>query len=155
MPRTSSGANRPDPRMKTPTADASSIGFPDQLMNIVDDDASVRRALRRLLDSIGIRSEGYDSAQAYLDSVDLELADCLLLDLHLPEMSGIELLEHLTEVAPNIPVVCMTGRHQPDLERRVSAAGGRPYLRKPFDQAELFDALSTVVGVSIPSSADR
>ena len=131
------------------------MGFSHKIVNIVDDDASVRRALKRLLDSIGLRSEGYDSAQAYLDSADLELADCLLLDLHLPQMSGIELLDHLTEVAPNVPVVCMTGRHQADLEERASGGGERPYLRKPFDQAELFDALSTVMGVSIPSSTGR
>lgn len=124
----------------------------DQLVNIVDDDASVRRALRRLLDSVGLRSEGYHSAQAYLDSVDLELADCLLLDMHLPGMSGIELLEHLTGVAPGLPVVCMTGRHEADLDKRALHAGGCPCLRKPFDQAELFDALSTVMRVPIPSS---
>ena len=144
-------ANRPEPHKKTSTDDASTMR---SSVDIIDDDASVLRALRRLLVSVGIRSEGYRSAQAYLDSVDLELADCLLLDMHLPGMSGIELLEHLRKVAPRLPVICMTGRHQAELEKRASDAGGCPFLRKPFDQAELFDALSTA-GVSIPSSADR
>lgn len=147
-------ANRPEPHKGTSTDDASTMRSSDQIVDIIDDDASVRRALGRLLGSVGLRSEGYDSAQAYLDSVDLEIADCLLLDMHLPRMSGIELLEHLREVAPKLPVVCMTGRHQADLEKRASDAGGCPYLRKPFDQTELFDALSAV-GISIPSSAGR
>ena len=137
--------------VKKAAAGAPRISVSDVLVSIVDDDASVRRALERLLASVGLRSVGYGSAGNYLESADVEVGDCLLLDLHLPGMSGIELLEHLSGVAPNLPVICMTGRHQPELEQRATAAGARPCLRKPFDQAELFDALSTVMGVFIPS----
>ena len=128
---------------------APPIGALDQLVTVIDDDLSVRRGLRRLLASVDLRSECYGSARSYLESADLELSDCLLLDLYLPEMSGIELLEHLTEVAPNLPVICMTGRDEPELEQRASGEGAWPCLRKPFDQAELFEALSTLMGVSI------
>ena len=114
-------------------------------MDIVDDDESVRRALWRLLNSVGVESRTYGSARSYLDSTDLESTDCLLLDLHLPEMSGIELLEHLSEVAPNLQVICMTGRDEPEVEQRLAAAGIRGCLRKPFDQADLFAALSLVM----------
>jgi len=125
------------------------IGAFDQLVTVIDDDVSVQRALRRLLASVDLRSECYGSARTYLESADLDLTDCLLLDLYLPEMSGIELLEHLTEVAPNLPVICMTGRDEPELEQRATREGAGPCLRKPFDEAELFEALSTLIYVSV------
>ena len=125
------------------------------LVSIVDDDPSVRRALQRLLASVGLRSVNYSSADSYLESADLEVADCLLLDLHLPGMSGIELLEHLSGVAPNLPVICMTGREEPEIEQRVAAVGAQWSLHKPFDQAELFEALSMVMDVSIYWETER
>ena len=127
---------------------APHAGVSDRGVDIVDDDESVRRALWRLLNSVGVRSRTFDSACSYLDSADLESADCLLLDLHLPGMSGIELLEHLSEVAPTLHVICMTGRDEPEVKQRLAAAGIRGCLRKPFDQAELFAALSLVMAES-------
>lgn len=135
--------------MKRPAVVAPGTGVSDRLVNIVDDDESVRRALARLLNSVGLRSVSYSSAGAYLGSGDLESADCLLLDLHLPEMSGIELLEHLREVAPNLPVICMTGRDEPEIKQRLAAVGAPPCLRKPFDEGELFRALATVARISV------
>ncbi len=115
------------------------------MVDIVDDDESVRRALWRLLNSVGVQSRTFGSARAYLESAELESADCLLLDLHLPEMSGLELLEQLRKIAPDLHVICMTGRDELELEGRLAAAGVRGCLRKPFDQAELFAALSLVL----------
>ena len=128
---------------------AQRIDAPDLLVDIVDDDASVRRALGRLLNSVGLGSRSYDSARIYLESGDQERAACLLLDIHLPDMSGIELLERLSKVAPALPVICMTGRDEPEMEPRLTAAGAVPCLRKPFDQAELFEALSCAMGVLV------
>jgi len=124
------------------------VGVFDQLVDIVDDDVSVRSALWRLLNSVGVESRNFGSARSYLDSVELESAACVLIDLHLPEMSGIELLEHLSEVVPTLQVICMTGRDEPEIEQRLAAAGIRGCLRKPFDQAELFSALSLVMADS-------
>ena len=121
------------------------VGVSDRVVDIVDDDESVRRALWRLLNSVGVQSRTFGSARSYLDSADLESAACVLIDLHLPEMSGIELLEHLGEVAPNLQVICMTGRDEPEVEQRLAASGIMGCLRKPFDQAELFAALSLVL----------
>ena len=122
----------------------------DRVVHIVDDDDAVRRALRRLLTSVGLRSAGYASARSYLESAVLESAVCLLLDIHLPEISGIELLERLKEEAPNLPVICMTGRDEPEIERRVAAAGARACLKKPFDQAQLFKVMAMEADVTIP-----
>ena len=119
-------------------------------VDIVDDDASVRKALGRLLNSVGLVFRAHDSAKAYLESADREAAACLLLDIHLPEMSGIELLEHLSEVAPDLSVICMTGRDEPDIEDRVRAVGACACLRKPFDEGELFEAISLSSEISIP-----
>ncbi len=128
---------------KDKSVGAPHAGVSDRGVDIVDDDESVRRALWRLLNSVGVESRTYGSARSYLDSADWESADCLLLDLHLPEMSGIELLEHLSEVAPSLHVICMTGRDEPEVEQRLAAAGISGCLRKPFDQAELFAALAS------------
>ena len=133
---------------KDESVGASHAGVSDRGVDIVDDDESVRRALWRLLNSVGVRSRTYSSARNYLDSADLEHADCLLLDLHLPEMSGIELLEHLREVVPTLQVICMTGRDEPEVEQRLAAAGISECLRKPFDQSELFAALASVLAGS-------
>ncbi len=119
-------------------------------VDIVDDDPSVRKALGRLLKSGGLVIRAYDSAKAYLESADREAAACLLLDIHLPEMSGIELLEHLSEVAPDLSVICMTGRDEPDIEDRVRVVGARACLRKPFDEGELFKAISQSSAFLIP-----
>ena len=127
---------------------ASHAGASDRVVDIVDDDESVRKALWRLLNSVGVRSRTYGSARSYLDSADLYAADCLLLDLHLPEMSGIELWEHLSEVAPTLHVIFMTGRDQPKVEERLAAMGMTRLLRKPFDQTELFAALALVMAGS-------
>jgi FixJ family two-component response regulator len=147
--RSENGVKEPQRLMKEEAAGVPRISVSDVLVSIVDDDASVRRALERLLTSVGLRSVSYGSVRDYLESADLEVGGCLLLDLHLPEMSGMELIEHLSGVAPNIPVVCMTGRDEPEIERLLSALEPQPLLRKPFDQAELFKALSMVMGVSI------
>jgi FixJ family two-component response regulator len=133
---------------KDKSVDAPHTGVSDRGVDIVDDDESVRRALWRLLNSVGVESRTYGSARSYLDSADWESADCLLLDLHLPEMSGIELVEHLRGVAPNLHVICMTGRDEPEVGQRLAAAGISGCLRKPFDQAELFAALASVMAGS-------
>ena len=133
-------------------AAAALIGDVHRLVHVVDDDASVRKALGRLLASVGIRVASYESARRYLELVDVQQMDCLVLDLHLPGMSGIELLEHLRAIAPELPVVCMTGAHVPDLAERLVAAGEPRCLRKPFDESELFDAIAAVTGVEVPGA---
>ena len=138
--------------MTDATARGAPVGDVITLVDVVDDDASVRKALTRLLASVGIRVTSHDSARRYLESVDIQRADCLVLDLHLPGMSGIELLEHLREIAPALPVVCMTGGHAPDLAERLVAAGEPQCLRKPFDESELFDAIAAVTGAAIPGA---
>ena len=147
------GGKREGPLRKAAAAGTTETGSSPRVVDIVDDDPSVRRALTRLLSSVRLRSRGYGSARVYLESADRESTACLLLDVHLPGMSGIELLEHLSELTPALPVICVTGRGEPDVEQRVSAVGSFGCLRKPFDEAELFEAITKSSGIPIPSAS--
>jgi len=74
-----------------------------RLVSIVDDDASLRRSLRNLLMSVGLRVETFESAEAFLDSVHRENTGCMVLDLRMPGMSGLDLLRHLAARGTRIP----------------------------------------------------
>lgn len=121
----------------------------DGLVAIVDDDLSVRRALARLLTSVGVRNEVHGSGLEFLDSPALHDADCLLLDLHLAGMSGAEVLEGVRVTASKLPVILMTGRYGVDFAEKALGAGVSALLRKPFSEEELFDALAEATGKSV------
>lgn len=129
---------------------APRFGSPHLRIDIVEEDSSLRRALGRLLNCVGLRSSGYASAHAYLEAGDMASAACLLLDLHTPGLSGVELVEHLSETTPSLPVICMVHRDEPGVQRRLSSLGVVRCLRKPFDQTELFQAISNVTTFLLP-----
>ena len=110
---------------------------------IVDDDASVRKALARLLRAHGFDTVTHDSGREFLDSSTLHDVECLLLDVHMPRMSGIEVLEEVRVAATKLPVVLMTGRYEVDFAQRSLDAGASAFLRKPFDEAGLLEAINT------------
>ena len=110
---------------------------------IVDDDASVRKALSRLLRSHGFDTVTHDSGREFLDSATLHDVECLLLDMHMPGMSGIEVLEEVRVAATKLPVVLMTGRYDVDFAQRSLDAGASAFLRKPFDEVGLLEAINT------------
>jgi len=119
------------------------------LIAIVDDDLSVRQALERLLGSVGIRTVGHGSGLDFLESPALHDADCLLLDLHLPGMSGSEVLGEVQVTSSKLPVVLMTGRYDRDFAQKALAAGASGFLSKPFSGESLFEALSTATGKKV------
>lgn len=121
----------------------------DGVVAVVDDDPSVRRALRRLLKAVGITADVHASGPEFLASPALHDADCLLLDVHMPEMTGREVLEEIRVASSKIPVVLMTGRYDVDFADRALAAGASAFLRKPFSDRELFDAIGEATGSSI------
>jgi FixJ family two-component response regulator len=116
------------------------------LVAVIDDDASVRRALVRLLASMDVRAEAHASGPAFLASRALHDTDCLLLDVHMPRMSGMEVLEQVREAATKVPVVLMTGRYDPAFAERSLAAGAAAFLRKPFDEGDLISAIERATG---------
>jgi FixJ family two-component response regulator len=108
---------------------------------IVDDDASLRRALARLLRTAGWRTVTFASAEAFLHN-DLQMPlDCLVLDVWLPGMSGVALLEHLETLGNTLPVILITGRDDVQLRQRAAQLGAVAYLPKPLDEQDLLLAL--------------
>jgi FixJ family two-component response regulator len=115
---------------------------------IVDDDASLLRALRRLLDATGFRVEAFSSAEAFLGSRHHGGADCLVLDVHLGGLSGLDLQEHLATSGIRTPVVIITAHDDPPTRDRARRAGVVEYLRKPFDDDALIAAIHRAIGDS-------
>jgi len=113
---------------------------------VVDDDASVRRALQRLLRAAGFAVETFATAREFLDAGHWAQTACLVLDIHLPGMSGFELQEHLAVTGTPIPIVFITAHDEATTRERASRAGAVGYLRKPFDQDMLMEAIGRAIG---------
>jgi FixJ family two-component response regulator len=108
---------------------------------IVDDDAAVQRALRRLLCATGWHTVIFSSAEAFLQTGTQAAPDCLVLDVWLPGMTGVELLEHLVAMGSTLPAVIITGRDDLQMRMRAMQAGAVAYLLKPLDGQDLRQAL--------------
>ena len=113
---------------------------------VIDDDASVRRALQRLLQSAGFTVETFATAREFLDADYGTQTACLVLDVHLPGMSGLQLQEYLAASGVPIPIVFITAYDDVSTRERVNRAGAVGYLRKPVDQDTLIEAMSRAIG---------
>ena len=112
-----------------------------QIVAVVDDDDSLRRSLRNLLGSVGFHAETFPTAEAFLRSIHHEQTACLVLDLRMPGMNGLDLLRHLAATGSRIPAIILTA-HADDETRRLSLeAGAAAFLEKPFRSAALLDAV--------------
>ena len=122
---------------------------------IVDDDPSVRTSLTRLMRSAGYHARAFAGAEAYLDAgtrldaaASLDVggggtpADCLILDLHMPGMNGLDLQEVLRRLKSRVPVIVLTASEDPDPRAKAAAAGAVKVLRKPCDPAALLRAVA-------------
>jgi FixJ family two-component response regulator len=108
---------------------------------IIEDDPSVRIALARLLRSVGWNAVAFDSAEAFLHAAGPEPPDCLVLDIRLPGMSGVEFLEHGAVAGLSLPVICMTAHDDVQVRRRATQAGVVAFLVKPVDEQDLLHAI--------------
>jgi len=118
---------------------------PAPLVAIVDDDASVRQSTDRLIRSFGYRTQVFGSGQEFLSSAASESAACVLLDVRMPGMDGLDVQRSLTERGARIPIVFLTGRASDEEERRARSAGAVQFLRKPASQERLRAAIESVV----------
>lgn len=117
----------------------------DPTVFVVDDEESIRKSLRLLLRSVGVHVETFDSAQSFLQAYDPERAGCLILDVRLPGMSGIELQEHLLAHAELIPIIFITAHGDVNLAVRAMRQGAFHFLEKPFPDQELLDTIHRAV----------
>ena len=108
---------------------------------VVDDDESILRALKRLLKSDGYHVLTFGSAEDVLESPSLGDEGCLVLDIRLPGMTGLELQEKLSSSGTSYGAILMTAHDNPQWQERARSAGAIAYLRKPFDQQALLDAV--------------
>lgn len=121
--------------MTTARSDSIEIVF------IVDDDEAIRAGVSDLLESAGLRTEQYSSAEEFLEIWNPEIAGCLVLDVRLPGMSGMELQGRLAESGVALPVIIMTAHGDMPMVRKALKAGAVEFLIKPFQDAELLDAV--------------
>ena len=108
---------------------------------IVDDDASICEGLSNLLESVGVASEHYSSAEAFREQWDSSRPGCLLLDARLPGMSGVEFQEQMRNAGMEIPVIFMTAHGDMPMVRKVMKTGAVEFLIKPFQKEELLHAV--------------
>jgi len=113
----------------------------ERVVLVVDDDPSVRRGLDRLLRAAGYRVEAFASGQELLDGADLEAAGCLILDVRLPGLNGLDLQETLVEGGNTVPIIFITGHGDAAMNLRALKAGAVDFLQKPFDERALLEAV--------------
>jgi FixJ family two-component response regulator len=122
-------------------AEASWIG-------IVDDDPSVLKALKRLLGTRAFDVRTYGSGQAFLAALPNGLPACLILDLQMPEMSGLELLQDLARRKLRIPTIIITAQYDAELRARCESTGVLAILSKPLQDKSLFAAINNATGAA-------
>ena len=108
---------------------------------IVDDDSGVRDALRRLLTSVGLAAEVFATAQAFLTARRPDAPGCLVLDVRLPGLSGLDLQRELAAVDASLPIIFLTGYGDIPMSVRAMKAGAVEFLTKPFREQDLLDAI--------------
>ncbi|MFO0826692.1 MAG: response regulator [Phycisphaerales bacterium] len=115
------------------------------MIAIVDDEEAVRRALARLLRSAGLDVATFATGAEFLISLGTTRPDCLVLDLHMPQLGGLEVQSRVAENAHRVPVVIITGDDTPEAHGRALAGGAAAYLRKPVDGQSLLNAIANAI----------
>lgn len=110
-------------------------------ITIVDDDESVREALKSFLKSAGFDAEAFASAEELLSSGHLSGAACLILDVRMPGMSGVELQDRLTASGDGIPIIFISAHADEEARERALASGAIDFLQKPFSDEALLNAI--------------
>jgi FixJ family two-component response regulator len=113
----------------------------DATVFVIDDDPSVREAIENLVNSVGVRVEVFETAQAFLHSKRLDVPGCIVVDVRLPGLSGLDLQRELTTHNVTLPVIFITGHGDVPMSVRAMKAGALEFLTKPFRDQDLLDAI--------------
>src|SRR5207249_6790464 len=136
-----------------PAGDAMTSDAP--VVFVVDDDSSVRDSLRRLITSVGFLVEVFPSAQAFMRARRPDAPGCLVLDVRLPGLSGLDLQRELAETDAALPIVFLTGHGDIPMSVQAMKAGAVEFLTKPFRQQDLLDAIRSAIERDRTMRADR
>ncbi|HME45740.1 MAG TPA: response regulator transcription factor [Syntrophorhabdales bacterium] len=122
---------------------------------VVDDDASVRKSLSRLLDSLGLITETYASADEFLKREHYGGVGCIVLDVRMPGLSGMDLQDELSKADYSMPIIFISGHGNIPMSVRAMKKGAVDFLPKPFDEQELIDALKKAIEKDRTAKAER
>lgn len=137
--------------------DASMCLFDNRMMPnkairvaLVDDDDSVRKAFGRLLSASNFDIKTYGSARDFLKSLKSDLPQCLVLDLHMPDLTGLDVQNQLMRIGIKIPTIVITAYNEPGIRERCESAGAAAFLLKPLNGTSLIDAINAAVSIGGP-----
>ena len=116
---------------------------------LVDDDQAVVRSLRWLIESVRLKVETFATAQAFLDNYDAGKSGCLVLDVRMPGMSGLDLQERLTAHKINVPIIFITGHGDVQMAVRAVQAGAFDFVEKPFNDQDLLDRIQKAIALDV------
>jgi FixJ family two-component response regulator len=111
------------------------------LISVIDDDESVRRTTTRLIESFGFRAAAFESAESFLSSGHLNDTSCLIVDVQMPGMNGLQLQSQLAAAGRNIPIIFITAFDDKESRRRAMQAGAVAFLGKPFNDEQLLESI--------------
>jgi len=118
---------------------------PPPRIAVVDDDASVRKAIGRLLSASSFEIATYGSANEFLKSLEQQSPHCLVVDIHMPDVTGLDLQRHMGHAGIKIPTIVITAHNQPGLRERCRSAGAAAFLVKPFDGTALIAEINSAI----------
>ena len=127
---------------------------PHAIVHLVDDDDAVRDSLKTLIESYGLDVAEYKSAIDFLSSSSAKVEGCILLDLHLPVMSGLDLITVMEQRSIRLPVVFITGRSDKEIKQRALRAGAVAFLDKPVCENALMEAIRSALNGFPDSGTD-
>jgi two-component system, LuxR family, response regulator FixJ len=120
--------------------------MPDEsTVHVIDDDQAVRESLAFLLTAAGLEARTHDSAEAVLDVLEGITSGCIVTDVRMPQMSGLELLQRVRQTRPDLPVIVITGHGDVPLAVEAMKAGAADFLEKPFDDEALVSAVEAAL----------
>jgi RNA polymerase sigma factor (sigma-70 family) len=116
-----------------------------QIVYVIDDDPSMRAAIKRLVGAVGLSVETFESGQEFLESNLSDLPGCLVLDVRLPGLSGLDIQKEMVEKGIQIPIIFITGHGDIPMSVRAMKAGAVEFLTKPFRDQDLLDAITEAI----------
>jgi len=131
--------------MPDPLAEAAAVTRAGEIVHVIDDDEAVRRSLALLLFSADYTVQTYPSAEGFLEAAPQTMGGCVVVDVRMPGMDGLQLQEHLTAQGVHLPVVVVTGHADIALAVRAMKAGARDFIEKPYTNERMIEAVTAAL----------